>query len=126
MYLNKVELIGYLGRDPEVRTTQGGMKIAKFSVGVTEKRGGTERTEWFNVVAFDRLAEVLERFLKKGHAVYIEGSWRSNTWTTKEGMKRTDWEVKAYDIQLLEKKSPAKSSPPLETLNTDDDLGGWI
>ena len=120
---NRVTLIGNLGRDPEIRTTQSGMKLAKFSIAVTDSK---DETEWFNIVAFNKSADIVERFLKKGNAVLVEGSFKSNTWTTKEGMKRTDWEVKANNIRLMPKSSPAKSSPPLETLNSDDDLGGWI
>ena len=119
---NRIVLIGNLGRDPEIRTTQSGTKLAKFSIAVTER----DETEWFNVVAFNKSAEIVERYLKKGNAVLVEGAFKSNTWTTKEGMKRTDWEVKANNIRLMPKSSPAKSSPPLETLNSNDDLGGWI
>ncbi|WP_338332989.1 single-stranded DNA-binding protein [Acetobacter sp. LMG 32666] len=98
--VNKVILVGNLGKDPEVRTSQGGQKIVSFSLATSdtwndrasgEKR---ERTEWHRVVIFnDRLADVAERFLRKGRKVYLEGSLQTRKWTDQGGQERYTTEV---------------------------------
>jgi single-strand DNA-binding protein len=98
--VNKVILIGNLGRDPEIRTTQDGTKIANFTVATSERwrdRGSgemQERTEWHRVVIFnERLVDVAERFLKKGAKVYLEGSLQTRKWTDKDGQEKYTTEV---------------------------------
>jgi single-strand DNA-binding protein len=99
-YLNKVMLIGNLGRDPEVRSTQAGSKIVTLSIATTEswtdKRGGErrQRTEWHRVVIFsDGLAGVVERYLQKGSKVYVEGSLQTHKWTDQSGQDRYSTEI---------------------------------
>ncbi len=98
--VNKVILIGNLGRDPEIRSTQDGVKIANFSVATSEnwrdKSSGErrERTEWHRVVIFnERLVDVVEKYLKKGAKVYVEGALQTRKWTDKEGQERYSTEV---------------------------------
>ena len=98
--VNKVILIGNLGRDPEIRTTQDGVKIANFSVATSEtwrdKNSGErkERTEWHRVVIFnERLVDVVEKYLKKGAKVYIEGALQTRKWTDNSGAERYTTEV---------------------------------
>ncbi|MGY8994007.1 MAG: single-stranded DNA-binding protein [Rhodospirillales bacterium] len=98
--INKVILVGNLGRDVEVRTTQDGTKIINFPVATSEswrdKQSGErrEKTEWHRVVIFnDRLGEVAERYLRKGSKVYIEGALQSRKWTDKDGQERYTTEV---------------------------------
>jgi single-strand DNA-binding protein len=98
--VNKVILVGNLGRDPEVRQLQDGSKVVQFSVATSERwkdRGSgemRERTEWHRVVIFnDRLAEVAERFLRKGSKIYLEGSLQTRKWTGNDGQERTTTEV---------------------------------
>jgi len=98
--VNKVILIGNLGRDPEVRSTQDGGKIVNLNVATSEnwkdKNSGErkEKTEWHRVVIFnDRIGDVAERYLKKGSKVYIEGSLQTRKWTDKEGQERYSTEV---------------------------------
>lgn len=98
--VNKVILVGNLGRDPEVRTTQSGLKIVNLAVATSERwRDRTsnemqERTEWHRVVIFnERLAEVAERYLRKGAKVYIEGSLQTRKWTDQGGQERYSTEV---------------------------------
>ncbi len=99
MSLNKVCLIGNLGRDPEVRSTQGGDKIVSFSVATSERwkdKSGErrEKTEWHNVVIFNEgLAGVAERFLRKGSKVYVEGAMKTRKWTDRDGNERYSTEV---------------------------------
>jgi single-strand DNA-binding protein len=105
--VNKVILIGNLGKDPEVKYTQGGMPVAKFSLATNERFKDKEgqwqdRTEWHNIVAFQRTAEIVGEYLKKGGKVYIEGSLRTSSWDDKEtGQKKYKTEIIANDLVLL-------------------------
>ncbi len=105
--VNKVILIGNLGKDPEVKYTQGGMPVAKFSLATNErfkdKEGNwQDRTEWHNIVAFQRLAEIVGEYLKKGGKVYIEGSLRTGSWEDKETKKKMyKTEIIANELVLL-------------------------
>jgi single-strand DNA-binding protein len=98
--VNKVILVGNLGKDPEVRTTQTGMKIVNFTLATSDnwndKATGErkERTEWHRVAIFnERLADVAERFLRKGRKVYVEGSLQTRKWTDQQGQERYTTEV---------------------------------
>ena len=98
--VNKVILVGNLGKDPEVRMTQGGAKIASFPLATSDtwndRASGErrERTEWHRVVVFnERLADVAERFLRKGRKVYLEGSLQTRKWTDQGGQERFTTEV---------------------------------
>ncbi|GFE94653.1 single-stranded DNA-binding protein [Acetobacter persici] len=98
--VNKVILVGNLGKDPEVRTSQNGMKIVSFSIATSDtwndRASGErrERTEWHRVVIFnDRLADVAERFLRKGRKVYLEGALQTRKWTDQSGQERYTTEV---------------------------------
>jgi single-strand DNA-binding protein len=105
--VNKVILIGNLGKDPEVKYTPSGMAVARFSIATNErvkdKEGNwTDRTEWHNIVLFDRKAEVAGEYLKKGRTVYIEGSIRTNSWDDKEtGQKKYRTEIIGNQMVLL-------------------------
>ena len=105
--INKVILIGNLGKDPEVKYTQGGVPVAKFSIATNErfkdKEGNwQDRTEWHNIVAFQKLAEIIGQYLKKGGKCYIEGSLRTGSWDDKEtGKKMYKTEIIANDLVLL-------------------------
>ena len=105
--VNKVILIGNLGKDPEMKFTQGGMPVAKFSIATNErfkdKEGNwQDRTEWHNIVAFQRLAEIIGQYLKKGGKCYIEGSLRTGSWDDKEtGKKMYKTEIIANELVLL-------------------------
>jgi single-strand DNA-binding protein len=106
--LNKVMIIGNLGRDPEMRFLPSGGAVTSFSVAVTRswksQDGNTqEETEWFNVEAFSRLAEIANEYLSKGKKVYVEGRLRTRSWDDKNtGEKRYRTEVVANDIQFIE------------------------
>ena len=104
--LNKIMLIGNLGKDPELNVTSDGTPITKFSIAVnrtTKTQSGEkkEETEWFNIVAWRQLAEICERYLHKGSKVYIEGRLTQRKYTDKEGVQRTAVEVIANDVQFL-------------------------
>lgn len=114
MSVNKVILIGHLGKDPEVSVVGDGIKVAKFSIATSEsysKDGQkVEQTEWHNVVAWRGLAEVAEKYLQKGKQVYIEGKIRTRNYDDKEGVKRYATEIVADSFQMLGKKSDSDSS----------------
>src|SRR5213592_5032509 len=105
--VNKVILVGNLGRDPETRYNPEGGAITNISVATTDtckdKASGEkqERTEWHRVVFFSRLAEVAGEYLKKGSQVYVEGSLRTRKWQDKEGQDRYSTEIRADSMQML-------------------------
>jgi len=105
--VNKVILIGNLGKDPEVKYTPSGMAVARFSVATTDRvkdKDGNwqDRTEWHNLVAFQRTAEVAAEYLKKGNKVYIEGRLHNDSWDDKEtGQKKYKTEIIINDLVLL-------------------------
>jgi len=114
--VNKVILIGNLGQDPEIKSTAAGAAIANFSVATSEswkdKNTGqqVEKTEWHRVVAFNRLAEIIGQYVKKGSKIYIEGSLRTRKWQDKEGKDHYTTEVVANEMQMLDSKGGSASS----------------
>ena len=104
--LNKAMLIGNLGSDPEVRSTASGVRVATLSVATnrrwTDRAGDQqEKTEWHRVVAWNRLAEICERFLRKGDRVYVEGSIEYDKWEGQDGQTRYTTEIRARDMVML-------------------------
>jgi single-strand DNA-binding protein len=108
--INKVILVGRLGKDPEIRSTPGGTSVAKFTVATDEKftdRAGEkqERTEWHNIVAWGKLGEICGQYLRKGKLVYIEGSIRTESWDDKEsGQKKYRTEIVAQTMKMLDRR----------------------
>ncbi|NLT49450.1 MAG: single-stranded DNA-binding protein [Ignavibacteria bacterium] len=106
--LNKIQLIGHLGIDPEVKSLENG-KIARFTLATDDsyrdKQGNkVEQTDWHNIVAWRGLAEIIEKYTKKGSKIYVEGKSKSRSWEDKEGQKRYTTEVIAESFILLDKK----------------------
>lgn len=106
MSVNKVILVGRLGKDPEVRYTTGGQAVANFTMATDfsyKDRNGErqKRTEWHRVVAWRKLAEIVQQYLKKGSLVYIEGRIETREWQDKEGQKRYTTEIIANDMRML-------------------------
>jgi single-strand DNA-binding protein len=104
--LNKAMLIGNLGADPEVRTTPGGTRVATLSVATSRTwtdRGGNqqEKTEWHRIVAWDRLAEICERYLNKGDRVYVEGRIEYRQWEGQDGQTKYTTEIRAREMVML-------------------------
>ena len=106
--LNKVMIIGNLGRDPELRHTASGKGVATFTLAVSRMTGTgearSEETEWFRVVAWDRLAETCSQYLKKGAKAYVEGRLQSRKYTDKDGMERTSVEIVANEMLMLDSR----------------------
>jgi len=110
MSVNKVILVGRLGRDPETRYTGGGQAVANFSVATDEsykdKNGERQkRTEWHRITAWGKLAEICQQYLKKGTMVYIEGRIQSREWQDKEGQKRTSFDIVANTMKMLSSRA---------------------
>lgn len=106
MSFNKITIVGYLGRDPELRYTPQGTALCKMSIATTEKRKNVasemeEHTTWFRVTAWGRQAELASEYLAKGRQVYVEGRLRLEEYTDREGQKRFSAEVSATEIQFL-------------------------
>ena len=105
--VNKVILVGNLGKDPEIKYTPSGIPVAKFSLATNERfkdKSGEwqDRTEWHNIVAWQRLAEIVGEYVKKGSKLYIEGSLRTSSWEDKQsGEKKYRTEIVAQDLVLL-------------------------
>jgi len=107
--VNKVTLIGNLGKDPEIRRLENGIAVAKFSLATNEKykdKNGelVTQTEWHNIVAWRHLAELSEKFLKKGKLVYIEGKLTNRKWQDQEGKDKYITEVVANNLRFLDRK----------------------
>lgn len=116
--LNKVQLIGNLGRDPEVRYTPSGSAVCNIMIATTrrwkDKTSGDkqEETEWHRVVFYDRLAEIAGEYLVKGKPVYVEGRLKTRKWTDKDGQDKYTTEIIAEQMQMLGSKDDAPSRAP--------------
>lgn len=104
--LNKVQIIGHLGKEPEMRYTPSGKPVTTFTVAVSRSWNSADgerhnETEWFNIVAWGNLAEICKQYLTKGQQVYIEGRLQTRRWDDKEGAKHTSVEVVANEMMML-------------------------
>jgi len=113
--LNKVMIIGNLGRDPEMRYTPSGKPVTTFTVAVsrswnTANRERQSETEWFNVVAWGNLAEICKQYLSKGQQVYVEGRLKTRRWDDKEGQKHLSIEIIASEMMMLGERREASQT----------------
>ena len=155
MTVNKVILVGNLGRDAEIRNTAGGTQVASLRLATTDRQKGADgnwqdHTEWHSVVCFGKLAELMDRFGKKGKQLYVEGRIQTREYTDKDGQKRWSTEVIANEIRLLggarddaqgqtsapsraparddggrtqtQRQAPPKAGPPADDYADDDGL----
>lgn len=126
--MNKIMLIGNLGKDPDMSYTPSGKAITKFSLAVNRRMRDAEsgerreETTWFNIVAWDRLAETCNSYLHKGSKVYIEGRMTSRRYTDKDGVERTAWEVTASEMEMLDPKGAAQTANVGAGETNPDDL----
>lgn len=115
--VNKVILVGNLGRDPEIRNLDNGVKLARFSLATTESyrdRDGNrvDKTEWHNIVLWRGLADVAEKYLQKGNQVYIEGKLQTRQWQDQDGNTRYTTEIVGDNMTMLgSRRDPANSTP---------------
>jgi single-strand DNA-binding protein len=114
--MNKIMLIGNLGKDPDMSYTPSGKAITKFSLAVNRRTRDAEsgerreETTWFSIVTWDRLAETCNSYLHKGSKVYIEGRMTSRKYTDKDGIERTVWDVTAIDMEMLDTKGAGQAA----------------
>ncbi|MEY3219554.1 MAG: single-stranded DNA-binding protein [Pseudomonadota bacterium] len=115
--VNKVILVGHLGKDPEMRTTASGMQMATFSLATSERsKDKTEKTEWHNIVMFDRQAEIAGQYLRKGSLVFLEGKIQTRKWQDKDGNDRYTTEIIANQMTMLGSKGTEQGNyMPAET-----------
>ncbi|MBQ6573274.1 MAG: single-stranded DNA-binding protein [Bacteroidales bacterium] len=116
MSFNKVILIGNVGKDPEVRHLETGIAVASFTLATTERyknRNGElqDQTEWHNIVCWRNLAELSEKYIKKGAQIFVEGKIRTRSWADQTGAKRYTTEIVADNIRLLDRKGAVTGTP---------------
>jgi single-strand DNA-binding protein len=129
--MNKIMLIGNLGRDPEMSYTASGQAVTKFSLAVNrfwkDRESGERREEttWFNIVAWGQQAETCNNYLHKGSKVFVEGRMTSRKYTDKDGVERTVWDVTLSDMEMLDPKGAGQGGAQGSGLGDDvsgDDL----
>jgi len=108
--VNKVILIGRLGRDPETRETKSGMAVAELRLATSRGRGDNEQTDWHTVVCFDKTAEIVSKYLSKGRQVYVEGRLQHDSWEDNDGNKKYKTTVVANSVQFLGSRNDSESS----------------
>lgn len=122
--VNKVILVGHLGKDPEIRYLEGNISVVNFPLATSEnyvKDGKRiEQTEWHNIVMWRGLADVAAKYLTKGRLVYIEGKLRTRSYEDKEGVRRYSTEIVADSFNMLGRRSDFEASPNPKTTNSDD------
>lgn len=121
--LNQVTLIGYVGNNPRVATTQNGRKVVNFTLATTEKgytsKTGAQcpdRTEWHNIVLWGSIAEVAEKYMSKGSLVYVQGKIRTRTFEDKSGIKRYITEIEGETMQMLDRKTENNNTDAASSL----------
>ncbi len=125
--VNKVILVGNLGKDPQVNYLDNGVAVANFSLATTESYKNKEgekvsQTEWHNIVLWRGLAEVAEKYLKKGSSIYIEGKIKTRKWEDKEGVTRYSTEVLADNMTMLGGRQTSSEDKTEEPSKSEDDL----
>ena len=129
--INKVILVGNVGDDPTIRTTEAGVKVANLRLATTERifdrqnNTSKEHTEWHSIVLWRGLADVVDRFVRKGSQIYIEGSLRSREWTDRENQKHFSVEIVANDLKLLGRRNDNNNGERLSGGNGYQQGGGY-
>ena len=129
--LNKVQIIGHLGKEPEMRYTSSGKPVTTFSVAVSRSwnsadGGHHSETEWFNVVAWGNLAEICKQYLVKGQQVFVEGRLQTRRWDDKEGQKHTSVEIVANEMMMLGDRRDVNNNHPADAETSSADHGSAI
>jgi single-strand DNA-binding protein len=123
--VNKVFILGHVGKEPEIRTTNGGMTIASFTVATADRQKDAQgdwqdKTEWHNMVAFQRTAEIVRDYVKKGTQLFIEGKIQTRSWEDKEsGQKRYKTEILVNELSLLGKPGGSEGSQGSQRSSTN-------
>lgn len=119
--LNQATIISYVGDVPKISNTQNGRKVASFAIATTEKgytsKSGVQypdRTEWHNIVLWGNLAEIAEKYLRKGSSVFIQGKMRTRSYDDKNGVKRYITEIEGETMQMLDRRADNATSPSIQ------------
>lgn len=125
--LNQCQFIGRLGKDPEIRRTQDGKAIASFSIACGWKSKDKEGTDWIPVTAFGKLAEIVEKYISKGSQIFVQGQFKTDKYTDKNGVEKYSTKIYAESIQMLGGKGEAKpeakqEKAPANLADIDDDI----
>ncbi len=126
--LNKVMIVGHLGKDPEMRYTPSGRPVTTFTVAVSRSWNSADgerhaETEWFNVVAWGNLAEICKQYLTKGQQVYVEGRLQTRRWDDKEGQKHTSVEIVANEMMMLGDRRDSNHGTDEQSLAAEGESG---
>jgi len=121
--MNKAILIGNVGKEPEIRKTQSGISVANFSLATSKKIKGEDKTEWHRIVAWDKLAEIVEKYVHKGDKLMIEGEIETRDYE-KDGQKVYTTEIRAWNMEMLggkpEGNQPTGGNQKVDIANLDD------
>jgi len=111
--LNQCNFIGRVGKDPETRYTTNGKTVANLSIACSEKYNGEEKTEWVNVIFWEKLAEIVQKYVTKGSLIFVSGKMQTSSWEDKEGVKRYKTEIVANTMKMLDgkKKDDSQGAP---------------
>ena len=121
--VNKVTLIGRVGRDPEIRSTPNGFKVVNFTLATSKKVKGEEQTQWHRVTMYDKLAEIAAQYLRKGALVYVEGEIKYSKFTNKDGVEQHSTDIVGYQMQMLGGRAEERhKDEPKHSFQEDDDL----
>lgn len=129
--VNKVILVGNVGLDPEVRTLESGVKYARVRLATTERmynrqtNESSEHTEWHTIILWRNMADVVDRYVRKGSQLYIEGRLRTREWTDKDNNKRYTIEIMADEMKLLGRRSDNQGAAPSSTYAQPQQGGGY-
>ncbi len=118
--LNRIEIIGNIGKETEMRFIPSGKAITTFSVAVNEKYGEKETTEWFNIVTWDKLAENCNQYLTVGQQVFVEGRLQTRSWDDKDGLKHYKTEIVAHRVLFLGKPNQQKQADAIEETSASE------
>ena len=117
--MNKAILIGNVGKEPEIRKTQSGISVANFSLATSKKIKGEDKTEWHRIVAWDKLAEIVEKYVHKGDKLMIEGEIETRDYE-KDGQKVYTTEIRAWNMEMLGGKSESAPANPTKNIDLND------
>lgn len=113
----KAQILGTVGRDPEIRQTNSGKKVCNMSLATNFRSPSGEETAWHRIVLFDKLAEVAEKYVRKGSQIFVEGRINYRKWTNQEGIEKESMEVVCFDLQLCGGKNSGSQASPGSEVN---------
>jgi single-strand DNA-binding protein len=118
--INRAILIGRAGKDPEIRSTPSGTTVANITLATSKKVKGEESTQWHRLVFFDKLAEVVQQYVRKGSLLYVEGEIRYGEYTDKDGVKRSTTDISVFQMQMLGGKPEQREEPRQQSAPVDE------